>query len=146
MRTRCLGGFSVMWVTKLLISPGKIRTFCPKLAFLFIFGRLVWCPVGGLVGGCGAQVASRKTLIYFLIIYEKGATAEPKLLPVNSYIRGLRVKKGRVPFPYFGNPVKNGKTLSILPSISTCRGKCGKVQTIFGINTKCKSSKRTASS
>ena len=27
--TRCLGGFSVMWVTKLLISPGKIRIFCP---------------------------------------------------------------------------------------------------------------------
>ena len=35
MRTRCLGCFFVMWVTKLLISPGKIRIFCPKLAFLF---------------------------------------------------------------------------------------------------------------
>ena len=30
MRTRCLGGFSVRWVTKLLISPVKIRIFCPK--------------------------------------------------------------------------------------------------------------------
>ena len=35
-----------MWVTKLLISPVKIRIFCPrttkfgpKLAFLFIFGQ-----------------------------------------------------------------------------------------------------------
>ena len=46
MTTRCLGGFSVMWVTKLLISPIKMRIFCPrttkfgpKLAFLFILGR-----------------------------------------------------------------------------------------------------------
>ena len=30
MQTRCLGGFFVMWVTKLLISPVKIRIFCPK--------------------------------------------------------------------------------------------------------------------
>ena len=46
MQTRCLGGFSVMWVTKLLLSPVKIRIFCPrmtkfglKLAFLFILGQ-----------------------------------------------------------------------------------------------------------
>ena len=32
MRTRCLGGFSVMWVTKRLISPAKIRTFCSRMA------------------------------------------------------------------------------------------------------------------
>ena len=57
-----------MWVTKLLISPGKIRIFGPKLAFLFILGRLIWCPVGGLVGGCGARAVSRKTPIYFMII------------------------------------------------------------------------------
>ena len=57
-----------MWVTKLLISQGKIRIFCPKLAFLFILGRLIWCPVGGLVGGCGARAVSRKTPIYFIII------------------------------------------------------------------------------
>ena len=30
MWTRCLGGFSVMWVTKLLIFPVEIRIFCPK--------------------------------------------------------------------------------------------------------------------
>ena len=46
MRTSCLGGFSVMWVTKLLNSPVKIWIFCPKtikfgliLAFLFILGQ-----------------------------------------------------------------------------------------------------------
>ena len=46
MRTRCLGGFSIMWVTKLLISLVKIRIFCPRttkfgpnLAFLFILGQ-----------------------------------------------------------------------------------------------------------
>ena len=52
MPTRCLGCFFVMWVTKLLISPVKIRTFCPKpskfgpkFAFLSIagsFGALFW--------------------------------------------------------------------------------------------------------
>ena len=51
-----------MWVTKLLISPGKIRIFCPKLALLFILGRLIWWPVGG----CGARAVSRKTPIYFI--------------------------------------------------------------------------------
>ena len=30
MRARCLSGFSVMWVTKLLISPVKIRIFAQK--------------------------------------------------------------------------------------------------------------------
>ena len=58
-----------MWVAKLVISPGKF--VFPKLAFLFILGRpcrLIWCPVGGLVGGCGARAVSRKTPIYFMII------------------------------------------------------------------------------
>ena len=57
-----------MWVTKLLISPRKIRIFCPKLAFLFILGQLIWCPVGGLVGGCGVRAVSRKTPIYFMVM------------------------------------------------------------------------------
>ena len=30
MRIRCLGGFSVIWVTNLWISPVKIRIFCPR--------------------------------------------------------------------------------------------------------------------
>ena len=45
-KTRCPGGFSVMWVTKLLISPVKKRIFCPKttkfgpkLAFLVNLGQ-----------------------------------------------------------------------------------------------------------
>ena len=29
--------------------------------------RLMWCPVGGLVGGCGARAVSRKTSIYFIL-------------------------------------------------------------------------------
>ena len=63
-----------MWVTKLLISPVKIRIFCQrttkfsqKLAFLPGLW-LIWCPVGGLVGGCCARAVSRKTPIYFIIL------------------------------------------------------------------------------
>ena len=76
--TRCLGGFSVMWVTKLLISPVKKGFFAqkqPNLAqnwhFWSIWARpcrLIRCPVGGSVGGCGARAVSRKTLIYFIYI------------------------------------------------------------------------------
>ena len=69
MPTRCLGGFSVMWITKLLISPVKIRIFCPKkskfgpkMAFLFILGQAL---PAHLVGGCCARAVSRKTPIYF---------------------------------------------------------------------------------
>ena len=29
--------------------------------------RLLWCPVCGSVGGCGARAVSRKTPIYFII-------------------------------------------------------------------------------
>ena len=42
MRTRCLGGSSVMWVTKLLISPVKKGFFAQKqqnLAFLVNLGQ-----------------------------------------------------------------------------------------------------------
>ena len=54
MQTRCLGGFAVMWVTKRLISPAKIRTFCPKT---IIFGpKLAFCVHfgPGLAGSFGA--------------------------------------------------------------------------------------------
>ena len=54
MRTRCLGRSSVMWVTKHLISPVKIRFFFaqrdqiwPKLVFFDHFGP-------GLAGSFGA--------------------------------------------------------------------------------------------
>ena len=39
--------------------------------------------------------------LLWLIIHEKSSTAEPEMLPVNSYIRGLRVKKGRRVFSRF---------------------------------------------
>ena len=29
--------------------------------------QLIWCPVGGLVGGFGAQAVSRKSFIYFIV-------------------------------------------------------------------------------
>ena len=52
MWTRCLGGFSIMWVTNLLISPVKKRIFAqkwPNLAFLFIAGSFGALLVGWLV-------------------------------------------------------------------------------------------------
>ena len=80
MRRRCLGGFSVMWVTKHLISPVKIRIFAqkrPNFARNWHFYslsvrpcRLISCPVSGLVGGCGARAVSRKTPIYFILYYK----------------------------------------------------------------------------
>ena len=48
MQTRCLGGFSLMWVLNLLLSPVKIRIFGqkttkfgPKFAFLVILGQIL---------------------------------------------------------------------------------------------------------
>ena len=56
MQTRCLGGFSVMWVTKLLISPVRIRVFLPKndqiWSKICIFGHLE----PGLAGSFGAPL------------------------------------------------------------------------------------------
>ena len=56
MWTRCLGGFSVMWVTNLLSSPVKKMIFCPKttkfspkLAFLSIAGSFGALLAGWLV-------------------------------------------------------------------------------------------------
>ena len=80
MWTRCLGGISVMWVTKLLISQVKKRIFCPKstkfgpkLAFLVDLGQAMQAysmPCCGSVGGCGARAVSRKTPIYFILYYK----------------------------------------------------------------------------
>ena len=68
-----------MWVTKLLISPvKKKKDFLPKkrpnLAQNWLFWsiwampcRLIQCPVGGSVGGCGARAVSCKTPIYFIL-------------------------------------------------------------------------------
>ena len=66
-----------MWVTKLLISPVKKGFFAqkrPNLAQNWHFWsnwarpcRLLQCPVGGSVVGCGARAVSRKTPIYFIL-------------------------------------------------------------------------------
>ena len=73
--TRCVDGFSVMWVTKLLISPVKKRIFCPKttkfgpkLAFLFIAGSFGAQLVGLLV--VMVRAVSRKTPIYFISLVQ----------------------------------------------------------------------------
>ena len=53
MRTRCLGDFSVLWVSKILFFSLKITTFCPK--------DQIWPEIGifyhfrpGLAGSFGA--------------------------------------------------------------------------------------------
>ena len=91
-----------MWVTKLLISPVKIRIFCPKkskfgpkMAFLFILGQAL---PAHLVGGCGVRAVSRKTPIDFILYVLKFSlvincsleqsnlvTAKIKKLPLNSF-------------------------------------------------------------
>ena len=65
-----------MCVTELLISSVKKGFFAqkrPNLAqnwhFWSIWARpcrLIRCPVGGSVGGCGARAVSHKTHIYFI--------------------------------------------------------------------------------
>ena len=60
-----------MWVTKLLISPVKKdfllknNQIWPKID-VSDHCWLIWCPVDGLAGGCGAGAVSRKTPIYFI--------------------------------------------------------------------------------
>ena len=46
----------------------KTAIFAPKYAFFGTYRpyRLIWCPVGWLVGGCGAWAVSRKTPVYFI--------------------------------------------------------------------------------
>ena len=68
-----------MWVTKLLIFPVEIRIFCPKttkfgpkLTFLVNLGQAMQAysmPCCGSVGGCGARAVSRKTPIYFILVF-----------------------------------------------------------------------------
>ena len=64
-----------MWVTKLLISPLKIRIFAQKRPNLV--QNWHFCQFGPghaglfsalLVGGCGARAVSRKTPIHFIHI------------------------------------------------------------------------------
>ena len=64
-----------MWVPELLLPPKIIMMFGPKTAIFALkyafLGkyrpcRLISCPVGWLVTGCGARAVSRKTPIYFM--------------------------------------------------------------------------------
>ena len=76
-----------MWVTKLLISPVKKGFFAQKrpnlaqnLHLWSIWAkpcRLIQCPVGGSIGGCGARAVSRKTPIYFMQYY---------VVPLQNYV------------------------------------------------------------
>ena len=50
MRTKCLVGFSIVWVPKLLLSPITIWIFCPKTTTFGIFGHFG----PGLAGYLGA--------------------------------------------------------------------------------------------
>ena len=84
MRTRCLGGFSVIKGTKLLTSPVKKRIFCPKrtkfgpkLAFLFKAGSFGALLVGWLVVMArGLYLARHLFTLYNVIIqrYLEGDT------------------------------------------------------------------------
>ena len=62
-----------MWVTKLLISPLKKRIFLPKNDQIWskigisVHCWLIWCPVGGLAGGCGAGCISQDTYYFILV-------------------------------------------------------------------------------
>ena len=63
IQTRCVGGFSVTLVLKLLLPPERKRIFGPKLAFLVDMGQAL---PAHLVSGSGARALSRKTPIYFI--------------------------------------------------------------------------------
>ena len=53
--------------------------------------RLIWCPVGRLVGGCGARAVSRKTPINFIQI-DKIGPADYADDAANSLPRTLSLK------------------------------------------------------
>merc|ERR1712012_1110080 len=84
MWTRCLGGFSVMWVTKLMISPVKKKDFLPKNDQIWpkigIFGRfgpghaglfsaLLW--VGWWLWRAGC-ISQDTYLLYWFIVHQGG--------------------------------------------------------------------------
>ena len=62
-----------MWVTKLLISPVKKGFFAQKRPNLARNCWLIWCPVGGLAGGCGAGCISQDT---YLLSFHEGSTVK----------------------------------------------------------------------
>ena len=74
MQTRCLGGFSITWVPKLILTPKKIWLFGPKRAkfgpnwhFWPFLSRniLSWAHIG-LAGSFGAL------LVVWLVVVARG--------------------------------------------------------------------------
>ena len=63
IRLSCLGGFSVMWVPKLLLPPVKIRIFGQK-RLNFAQNMLCWAHIG-LAGSFGA-------LLVWLVVVARG--------------------------------------------------------------------------
>ena len=77
MRTRFLSGFLI---PELLLPPSIIRMFGPKAAIFApryaLLGtcracRLIWCPVGWLVGGCISQgcISQDTDLLYLALLH-----------------------------------------------------------------------------
>ena len=119
MWTRCLGWFSVMWVTKLMISPVKKRIFCPKttkfgpkLAFLVDMGQVMqvfsvpcWW-VGWWLGPRGLYLARHLFTLYSC------------LMKIDK-TRSINWFDHKLPYEYFwGIPGWDKCCASFLPSIS----------------------------
>ena len=65
MRARCLGGFFVMWVPKLLLSPVKVffllknNPFWPEIGIFGYFGPGLDGSIGALLAGLLVILARR---------------------------------------------------------------------------------------
>ena len=76
MRARCLGGFSCIWVTKLLISPVKIRIFCPRTTKFGIF----------VYFGPGLSASFGALLVGWLVVLERGLYLARHLFTLSSLL------------------------------------------------------------
>ena len=89
-----LGSAKTNWPLLTLTSWVKgTSSFGPKLAFLVIWARpcwLIWCPISGLDGGCGARAVSRKTPIYFITITTFGQFSLSRQNRNGSSVKKLR--------------------------------------------------------
>ena len=89
-----------MWVTKLLITQEKKGIFAqkqPNLAQIWHLWsiwarpcRLIQCPVGGSVGGCGARAVSCKTPIYFMCFFPSNRSIIRSIQVVSHFFSGTR--------------------------------------------------------
>ena len=57
----------------------KNNPIWPKIG-IFVYCWLIWCPVGGLAGGCGARAISRETPIFFIEVKVDAALTNPNRL------------------------------------------------------------------